>query len=102
METKMATITVLEVWTANFPASPERKYVKDGNERTMEARPARTATIVNAESSDGTRNQVEIPEGYNLDIKVGDVLNLTIPDWPDAPFRSRNITRHIPAGKKMA
>jgi len=96
----MATITVLESWTAQFPASPERTYMKDGVKQIIEARSARTATIVNAESADGARNQVEMPEGYGLDIKPGDILNLTIPDWPDAPFRSRNITRHIPAKNK--
>jgi len=97
MEPKMATITVLETWEAKFPASPERTYTKDGVKQTIEARPARTATLVLAKTEDGTVNQVEIPEGYALPIAVGDVLQLAIPDWPDAPFRGRSITRHIAA-----
>jgi len=93
----MATITVLETWEAKFPASPERSYMKDGVKQIIEARPARTATLALAKTEDGTVNQVELPEGYAVPINNGDVLQLAIPDWPDAPFRSRNITRHIPA-----
>lgn len=96
----MATVTVREIWTAKFPASPERSYTdKNGNPAKIEARPERVAQIALVESSDQSVNQIEIPEGYTEKINPGDTLQLTIPDWPDAPFRSRNITRHIPAKK---
>lgn len=96
----MATIKILEIWTANFPASPERSYTdKNGHPAKIEARPARTAHIALCEASDQTVNQIEIPEGYAETIKAGDTLQLTIPEWPDAPFRTRNITRHIKAAK---
>ena len=97
----MATVTILEIWTAEFPEFKGGKYMKDGVERTMEARPARIAWIAQVKASDETVNQIELPEGYPCEkIKPGDTLQLTIPDWPDTPFRSRNITRHIP-GKKQ-
>jgi len=96
----MATVTILQIWTAKFPESKEFKYVKDGQQHVVEARPERTATIAQVQASDETINQIELPEGYSEKIEPGDTLQLTVPDWPDAPFRSRNITRHIKAPKK--
>jgi len=96
----MATLTVLEKWTAKFPAFPGGTYMKDGVKQTMEPRPARTAEIALVSAADGTQNQIELPEGYEVPISVGDVLQLTCVDWPEAPFRTRNITRHQPAAKK--
>lgn len=96
----MATLTVLEKWTAKFPASPERTYMKDGVQQKMEARPARDAEIALVSAADGSVNQIELPEGYTVPINIGDVLQLTCNDWPDAPFRTRNITRHQPGAKK--
>ena len=96
----MATVTVLEIWSARFPASPVIKYTdKNGNPAVIEARPERTAQIALVRGGDDFVNQIEIPEGYSDPIAPGDVLQLTIPDWPDAPFRSRNITRHTKAKK---
>jgi len=93
----MATVTIKEIWTAKFPESKAFSYMRDDKEIKVEARPAREAHIALVEASDNSVNQIELPEGYSETIKPGDTLQLTIPDWPEAPFRSRNITRHIKA-----
>lgn len=97
----MAALTVLEFWTAKFPASKEVKYTdSDGVAKVIEAREAREAVIILGKAEDGSCNQVEMPEGYTEKINVGDRIQLTVKDWPASPFRSRNVTRHQPAEKK--
>jgi len=88
---------LLEVWTSRLPAEPERTITtRSGTPMTFPALKDRDVLMGLLEAVDGSgcRAQVELPDG-TLNIKVGSILQLEVPDFPDSPLRSRRLTRVI-------
>lgn len=96
-------VRVIEVWTAKMPAEQERTFTtKDGRTLKFEAHPEFIATIALVESTDGSqcRAQIILPEHITAnEAKPESRLSIEIPDFPDSPIRSRNVTRIWPPQK---
>jgi len=89
---------LLEVWTSRLPAEPERTITtRNGQPMTFPALKEREVLMGLLEAVDGSscRAQVELPEGTPSHIKIGSILQLEVPDFPDTPLRSRRLTRVI-------
>lgn len=89
---------LLETWISRLPAEPERTITtRAGVPMTFPALKDRDVLMGLLEAVDGSgcRAQVELPEGTATTIKVGSILQLEVPDFPDTPLRSRRLTRVI-------
>jgi len=102
---KMALVKIVEVWEQKFPAEQERKWMNpQGREVTFPAVAEHVGLVAVVEdvSPTSVRAQVRLPDYFKQtkDIPVGTVVQMEIPDWPDSPLRSRNVTRVIPPSSK--
>lgn len=88
-------LKLLETWVSRLPAEPERTIPGKNGPITFPALKDRDVTMALLEAMDGSgcRAQVELPEGAPSGIKIGSVLQLEVPDFPDSPLRSRRLTR---------
>lgn len=88
-------LKLLDSWVSRLPAEPERTIPGKNGMITFPALKDRDVTMALLEATDGSgcRAQVELPEGVPLSFKVGAVLQLEVPDFPDSPLRSRRLTR---------
>ncbi len=96
-------IQLITVFDQEFQAQAEFHYTnKDGQDRTIQARPAHTSTCALVELMDGSgcRVVVEFP-AYGRKLNPGDILFVECPALADLDkaWLVRNITRYE-AGKK--
>lgn len=105
-------IKVLEIWTNEFQAQPEYNIPgKDGNPDTkIDATEAGTARVVRGEvMGSGLVLDFRLPASYDdiaAKVAVNSVLNVEFSSNTtkmlatlDNPFKVKNVTRHVPAGK---